>query len=276
MSTSEILARAKESASDPARAREARPLAYQPGFGNQFVSEALPDALPVGRNSPQRPPYGLYAELISATVLHRPARREPAHLDLPHPPVGGAPALCADRQRPDPQRARSTRSTRRPRSCAGARSRSRKAPTDFVDGICTIGGNGDVATQIRHGGAHLCGQQVDDRPLFLQCRRRDADRAAAGARALRHRARRHRGRARRDRAPAARPALPRRTAGRPLARLYLRELRRRAAAARNSARSAPTGSPIRATSSRRSPPSRTRRSPARWSPNSRAICGPPT
>ena len=42
-------------------------LVYQPGFGNHFVTESVPDALPVGRNSPQRPPYGLYAEQISGT-----------------------------------------------------------------------------------------------------------------------------------------------------------------------------------------------------------------
>jgi homogentisate 1,2-dioxygenase len=29
---------------------------YQPGFGNHFVSEVVAGALPVGRNSPQRPP----------------------------------------------------------------------------------------------------------------------------------------------------------------------------------------------------------------------------
>src|SRR5208282_1180327 len=45
----------------------AAPPQYQPGFGNHFVSEAVPGALPVGRNSPQRPPHGLYAELISGT-----------------------------------------------------------------------------------------------------------------------------------------------------------------------------------------------------------------
>ena len=32
---------------------------YQSGFGNEFATEALPGALPVGRNSPQRCPYGL-------------------------------------------------------------------------------------------------------------------------------------------------------------------------------------------------------------------------
>lgn len=37
------------------------PLRYQSGFANHFESEALSGALPVGRNSPQRCPYGLYA-----------------------------------------------------------------------------------------------------------------------------------------------------------------------------------------------------------------------
>jgi len=40
---------------------------YQSGFGNHFASEAVPGALPVGRNSPQRPSHGLYTELISGT-----------------------------------------------------------------------------------------------------------------------------------------------------------------------------------------------------------------
>ena len=33
-------------------------LAYQSGFGNGFETEALPGALPIGRNSPQRCAYG--------------------------------------------------------------------------------------------------------------------------------------------------------------------------------------------------------------------------
>jgi homogentisate 1,2-dioxygenase len=47
-------------------------LNYQSGFGNHFTSEAVPGALPVGRNSPQRPPHGLYAELISGTSFTAP------------------------------------------------------------------------------------------------------------------------------------------------------------------------------------------------------------
>ncbi|SER25803.1 homogentisate 1,2-dioxygenase [Pseudomonas lutea] len=44
-------------------------LPYQSGFGNEFASEALPGALPVGQNSPQKVPYGLYTELLSGTAF---------------------------------------------------------------------------------------------------------------------------------------------------------------------------------------------------------------
>ena len=42
------------------------------GFGNEFASEALPGALPAGRNSPQRCAYGLYAEQLSGTAFTAP------------------------------------------------------------------------------------------------------------------------------------------------------------------------------------------------------------
>ncbi|WP_407531181.1 homogentisate 1,2-dioxygenase, partial [Methylobacterium oryzisoli] len=42
------------------------------GFGNGFETEALPGALPVGRNSPQRCPYGLYAEQLSGSPFTAP------------------------------------------------------------------------------------------------------------------------------------------------------------------------------------------------------------
>lgn len=44
-------------------------LHYLSGFGNSFESEAVPGALPKGRNSPQRPAYGLYAEQLSGTAF---------------------------------------------------------------------------------------------------------------------------------------------------------------------------------------------------------------
>ena len=42
------------------------------GFGNGFETEALPGALPVGRNSPQRCAYGLYAEQLSGSPFTAP------------------------------------------------------------------------------------------------------------------------------------------------------------------------------------------------------------
>ena len=45
---------------------------YMPGFGNDFETEALEGALPVGQNSPQRCPYGLYAEQLSGSPFTAP------------------------------------------------------------------------------------------------------------------------------------------------------------------------------------------------------------
>ncbi|MBV8237559.1 MAG: homogentisate 1,2-dioxygenase, partial [Sphingomonas sp.] len=45
---------------------------YIPGFGNNVSTEAVAGALPIGRNSPQRPPLGLYAEQLSGTAFTAP------------------------------------------------------------------------------------------------------------------------------------------------------------------------------------------------------------
>jgi homogentisate 1,2-dioxygenase len=45
---------------------------YMSGFGNGFETEALPGALPLGRNSPQKCPYGLYAEQLSGSPFTAP------------------------------------------------------------------------------------------------------------------------------------------------------------------------------------------------------------
>lgn len=46
--------------------------AYQSGFGNGFETEALSGALPIGRNSPQKCAYGLYAEQLSGSPFTAP------------------------------------------------------------------------------------------------------------------------------------------------------------------------------------------------------------
>ena len=45
---------------------------YMSGFGNSFETEALPGALPIGRNSPQKIGYGLYAEQLSGSAFTAP------------------------------------------------------------------------------------------------------------------------------------------------------------------------------------------------------------
>lgn len=45
---------------------------YMTGFGNHFATEAVPGALPIGRNSPQKPPFGLYAEQLSGSAFTAP------------------------------------------------------------------------------------------------------------------------------------------------------------------------------------------------------------
>jgi homogentisate 1,2-dioxygenase len=52
-------------------------ITYQSGFGNHFETEALPNALIKGRNSPQRVPYGLYAEQLSGSAF-----TSPRHVNL--------------------------------------------------------------------------------------------------------------------------------------------------------------------------------------------------
>jgi homogentisate 1,2-dioxygenase len=42
------------------------------GFGNHFATEAVAGALPIGRNSPQKPPFGLYTEQLSGTAFTAP------------------------------------------------------------------------------------------------------------------------------------------------------------------------------------------------------------
>jgi homogentisate 1,2-dioxygenase len=51
---------------------QANALRYQSGFGGHFESEAVEGALPKGRNSPQRPAFGLYAEQLSGSAFTAP------------------------------------------------------------------------------------------------------------------------------------------------------------------------------------------------------------
>ena len=68
-----------------------------PGFGNDFETEALPGALPVGQNSPQRTAYGLYAEQLSGSPFTAPrGTNERSWLYRIRPSVQHAPEVQED------------------------------------------------------------------------------------------------------------------------------------------------------------------------------------
>jgi homogentisate 1,2-dioxygenase len=119
---------------------------YQRGFGNEFVSEAVPGAVPAGRNSPQRAPLGLYAEQLSGTAFTQPRavnRRTWVYRIMPsaaHPKFsrianGTLRGSPFDEIEPDPNRLRWN-----PLPIPAAE-------TDFIDGLYTVAGNGDLRTR---------------------------------------------------------------------------------------------------------------------------------
>uniref|UniRef100_A0A914CER5 Homogentisate 1,2-dioxygenase n=1 Tax=Acrobeloides nanus TaxID=290746 RepID=A0A914CER5_9BILA len=59
-----------------AHVKDFKQLEYLSGFGNEFKSEdpRCPNALPVGQNSPQKCPYGLYAEQLSGSAFTVPRK----------------------------------------------------------------------------------------------------------------------------------------------------------------------------------------------------------
>ncbi len=80
------------------------PLRYMTGFGGHFESEAIEGALPKGRNSPQRPAFGLYAEQLSGSSFTAPRhenrrswlyRMRPTADHPPFVPYEGAPLFAA-------------------------------------------------------------------------------------------------------------------------------------------------------------------------------------
>jgi homogentisate 1,2-dioxygenase len=115
------------------------------GFGSHFASEAVAGALPHGRNSPQRPAFGLYAEQLSGTAFTAPRaenrrswlyRMRPSAAHPPYTRYAGAPLFApgtADAPLP-PNRLRWD-----PLAMPDD-------ATDFVDGLVTMMANRDPAS----------------------------------------------------------------------------------------------------------------------------------
>ena len=119
---------------------------YQTGFGNEYATEAVPGALPQGRNSPQRAPLALYPELMSGTAFTAP-RHENRRTWM----YRRQPSVVSGRYETYAQPLWQTGGDRR---TALAPEPMRWSPmpfdgvdADFVDGMRTLAANGDAETQ---------------------------------------------------------------------------------------------------------------------------------
>ena len=139
---------------------------YMTGFANHFSSEAEPDTIPIGQNSPQKVNHGLYAEQLSGSsfvmarhenlrswqyrirpsVLHAKFERI-SNKDLRSRPFNEVEP-CPNQFRWDPFAL--------PQS-----------PTDVIDGLITIAGNGD-SSSLRGSAVHVysCNQDMTDRFFY--------------------------------------------------------------------------------------------------------------
>jgi homogentisate 1,2-dioxygenase len=125
-------------------------LKYLSGFGSHHESEAIEGALPVGRNSPQKVPFGLYAEQLSGSSFTmpraqnlrswlyrlRPSAMHPAFKRIDDGAMRSAPCREAEAQ---------------PNRLRWAPLPPPTSPTDFLAGLVTLAVCGDLRAQ--HGAA---------------------------------------------------------------------------------------------------------------------------
>ncbi len=131
------------------------PARYMSGFGNSFETEALPDALPIGRNSPQKCNYGLYAEQLSGSPFTAPqATNQRSWLYRIRPAV-----KHSGRYRKIDKRHLRTAPCREDTDTPIGQMRWSPVPmpdekVSFVEGLCTVTTAGDADTQVGMA-AHL-------------------------------------------------------------------------------------------------------------------------
>jgi homogentisate 1,2-dioxygenase len=113
------------------------PLQYQSGFGNEFSTEALPGALPRDQNSPQNPPFGLYAEQLSGasfTVPQKNQLRSWLYRILPSVKHGAFAPY---------QQFKASAAPAAPNQLRWDPLPLPKKKTDFIDGVVTMARGGD-------------------------------------------------------------------------------------------------------------------------------------
>lgn len=147
--------------------RVATGLQYLHGFGNEHESEALPGALPVGRFSPQRVNYGLYAEQFNSTAFTAPRahnRRSWFYRIRPSAVQGDYQGWQQDRVRTAPI----TEVPTPPNMLRWDPLDIPAAPTDFIEGLVTIAANGDAMAQAGMG-IHLYAANRSMQRRYFYC-----------------------------------------------------------------------------------------------------------
>src|SRR5262249_39203896 len=118
---------------------------YLSGFGNEHATEAVPGTLPEGQNAPQKPPRGLYTEQISGTPFTAPrGQNRRAWLYRIRPSVAHKPfqPMSSGLLRSAPFNEVSAP----PNQLRWQPLPIPSKPTDFIDGLTTMAGNGDALT----------------------------------------------------------------------------------------------------------------------------------
>src|SRR6266542_3188461 len=139
----------KESGSSMTASSALCGLVYQSGFGNEFATEAVAGALPVGQNAPQQVALGLYAEQLSGTSFTAPRglnrrtwayRIRPSVMHKPYRQIASG-QIVSGLLRSSPFN-----------EVAATPNQMRWNPlpvphsaTDFLGGLRTLAGNGDLA-----------------------------------------------------------------------------------------------------------------------------------
>ena len=140
-------------------------LEYQTGFGNEFATEAVEGALPVGMNSPQRAPLGLYAEQLSGTAFTAPrAANKRTWTYRIRPSVMHKPFERIDNRR---WQSKPDNIDVTPNQLRWDPIPVPTEPTDFIDGITTIALNGDLMSQAGIGiHIYTCNKGMGDRYFY--------------------------------------------------------------------------------------------------------------
>jgi homogentisate 1,2-dioxygenase len=140
-------------------------LRYQSGFGNDFATEAIAGALPVGQNSPQKAPFGLYAEQFSGSPFSAPRamnrrswlyRIRPSVLHKPYKQISTG-LIRTGPFNETPSTPNQLRWDPLPLP---------KKKTDFIDGLMTMAGSGDVGASVG-AGIHIYAANAPMRDRFF-------------------------------------------------------------------------------------------------------------